>query len=350
MRSFRRPTRGQALLLVLGVSLGAAAAQGQAPVAPVAPPDDATRKVAAAAAKWVESDQSTTELLDATVVALLLEPPIGIRWLAENLPAALTSRQEPRSKGVVALATHVSLEFVRRQNGCGMVFAGQYDALRPLQPFVGDLLFLLLLDTPDWYPDTHRGQLVPALRDLQPVAPAKDRLDRVVAIVENVEVEPEPLRVALSCMLWQWGRKEFAQTLLEKLQRDSTEGDTEDRVRTMLELADLQYRLREYKSSAAAHRSLHALAASTHYRLKPVDYYSAACVHALLGNVDRGIEALQKCAEQQVSPQTDSSHRLERKLLENDPEIAVLRRDARWPAIFASMFPKEERPAEAGGR
>lgn len=350
MRSFLRPTRGQALLLVLGVSLGTAAAQGQPPVSPALPPDEAARKVAAAAAKWIESDQSATELLDATVVALLLEPPVGIRWLADNLPAALATRQEPRSKGVVALATHVSLEFVRRQNGCGMVFAGQYDPLRPLLPFVGDLLFQLLLDTPDWYPDTHRGQLVPALRDLQPTAPEKDRLDRVVAIVENVEVEPEPLRVALSCMLWQWGRKEFAQALLEKLQRDGTEGDTEDRVRTMLELADLQYRLREYRSSAATHRSLQALAESTHYRLKPIDFYSAACVHALLGNVERGVEALQKCAEQQVSPQTDSSHRLERKLLENDPEIAVLRRDARWPTIFASMFPKDERPAEAGGR
>lgn len=346
MMLLRRLMQGSAVPLAAVLFHGAAFAQ----VEPPAAADDRAKKVAEAAERWVASDQSSEAQLGATVKILLAEPALGIRWLGDNLPAALADRAELRSKGVTALATHVALEFVRRQSTCGMVFAGQYDPLKPMQPFVGDLFFQLLLETPDWYPDTHRIQLVPPLRDIQPTLPDEGRVEQVVAIVANESVEPEPLRTALACMLWQWGRRQYVQPTLDRLLRDSTEGDAEDRVGILLQLADLQYRLREYRASAGTHLSLQRLARTADYPLRPNDWYSAACVHALVGNVDRGIEALQMCEKLQNAPGTDSSHKLERKLLENDPEIGALRRDGRFAAIFAAMFPKSDEPPKRDGK
>jgi hypothetical protein len=340
MHPLRRLMLRSALPMAVALVHGATIAQAEQPAR-----DDRAKRVAAAAEKWVASEQSSQELLGATVKVLLEEPVLGIRWLGDNLPAALADRTELRSKGVTALATHVALEFVRREASCGMVFAGQYAPLQPMQPFVGDLFFQLLLDTPDWYPDTHRIQLVPPLRDLQPTLPDEGRVEQVVAIATDEAIEPEPLRTALACMLWQWGRKQYVQPTLDRLLRDSTEGDAEDRIVVLLQLAELQYRLREYRASAATHLSVQRLASTANRPLRPNDWYSAACVHALTGHVERGIEALQMCEKLQNAPGTDSSHKLERKLLEKDPEIAVLRNDPRFAAIFAAMFPKTDEPA-----
>lgn len=337
-----------ALPLALCFCVGAVVGQGEDSKAQDPAGKDSIGKAVATAEAWIATDQSSQELLGKAITALLVEPAPGIRWVAEKLPKALESRSEVRSKGLIAIATHLSLEFLKRGNASGMVYEGQFAGLKPLQPFVGDLFFELLLDTPSWYPDTYRIQLVPALRDLQPTAPNGERVEGVIAIVDNAAVEPDPLRLALACMLWQWGRKEYAQVWIDQLQRQNADGDTEDRVRTMLELADLQYRLREYRASAATHRSLESMAEKTHYPLKPTDYYSAACVWALTGNVDRGFEALEKCAALQTAPSIDSSHKLERKLFEKDPEIGVLRRDPRFAAIFAKLFPDES--VEKGGR
>jgi hypothetical protein len=307
-----------------------------------------SERVALAAEKWLATDHTSEELLDKTVAALMLDESVGIAWLGEHLPAALKAPAEPRSKGLQALATHVALAFLKRQTTAEYVFAGQYDPLKPLQPLVGDEFFGYLIDTPSWYPDTHRIHLVPALRDLQPTLPEAARVDSLIALAEN-EAEPENLRVAIGCMLWQWGKKQFVQPQLDKLMKASAEGDAEDRVHAFLELAELQYQLRDYKAAAATHKSLQSLAAQAHYALKPNDWYSAACVNALCGNVDRGIEALQKCADLQASPDVDSSHKMQRATFEKDPEIAVLRRDPRYAAIFAKAFGAKA-PGAATGR
>jgi len=294
-------------------------------------------RVSAVVEKWLASDQTSEELRDQTVTVILKDAAVGLAWLGKILPTALQAPAEPRSKGVLAVAMATALEFLRQQTTSEVVFAGQYEPLKPLQPYVGDVFFGLLLETPDWYPDTHRKQLVPALRDLQPTLPSAARVERIIALAENA-AEPEDLRAQLGCMLWQWGKKQFVQGRLDKLVQDSAEGDAEDRVRALLELAELQYQLRDYKASAATHRSLQSLAAAGHYTQKPTDWYWAACVNALIGNVDRGIEALQKCADLQASPTVDSSHKVKRETFEKDPEIAVLRADARYGPIFARAF------------
>src|SRR5688572_14519726 len=86
-----------------------------------------------AAERWIASDQTSRDALDATVKGLLAEPGVGIAWLGARLPAALAAPSEPRSKGVQSLCTHTILEYCRRQRATDITFDGQYAALLPLQ-------------------------------------------------------------------------------------------------------------------------------------------------------------------------------------------------------------------------
>jgi len=295
-------------------------------------------KVEAAVEAWLASDHTSEELLDTTVKVVLADQKRGIGHVAKLLAGSAGAPSAPRTKGIKALATHLSLAFLRRESSGSVIFAGQYLPLEPLQPFAGELFFSLLIDTPNWYPDTHRIQLIPVLRDLQPTLPNAAHLEGVIEIAENEAIEPENLRSALGCMLWQWGKTKYVQPRIDGLVRSSTEGEIEDRVRALIELADLYYALRDYKISAATHRSLQSLATNTRFELKPVDYYSAACVHALCGEIDRGIESLAKCVELQASDEVDSSHKVERETFENDPEIGALRAHPRFAAIMAKAL------------
>lgn len=303
-------------------------------------------QVAAAAEVWLSSDQVDERALQHAVQVFVELDGAAIRWLAAELPAMLASPATPRAKGVRALATHFVIGFLEKQRKTEMVWVGQYDALQRLQPFSADLLFRLLLETPDWYPLTFRVHLVAPLRDLQPKAPPRDTVAAVQKIAAD-DQEPEDLRRALAAMLWQWGDHERGTAVVQRLQRATTEGEAEDRVNATLELADYHVLLREYKAAAMTHRAAEALAKGCGVPLRPVAWYAAACVHALLGDVERGIESLDRCATMLASPDLDSSLRIKRALFDQDPELAALRRDARFAALVEKAFGK---PNPAGGR
>jgi hypothetical protein len=297
--------------------------------------------LAAAVDAWLASDLVDEKRLQATVQAVLADPALGLPWLGVRLRQALAAPTERASKGITALSTHVVLGFLQRTRESGITWRGQYAPLRELQPFAGDLLVQLLLQTPDWFPDTHRGHLVPALRDLFPTAPSMPVLLGVVAIVENTEIEPASLRLDLSCLLWQWGRKEPAQQQLAQLRAAAAEGDADDRLFALRQLAHLQYRLGDYVRAAATHASMRVLADSARIRLSPTDWYWAACCSALTGDREGGIAALRRCAALQASAEVDASLKLPRKLFEHDPEIALLRADPRFAELLAQAFPSK---------
>lgn len=278
--------------------------------------------------------------LDAVVAGLLDAAPAGIEWLGASLRDVAAAPTTARARAVRSLATHVVLEFLRRTHAAEMTFVGQYAPLQPLQPFAADLLFVLLLETPQWYPLDFRVRLWPALRDLQPKPPAPARLDGVFALAED-EAQSLALRRAAAALLWQWGHRAPAQTVLVELQLASGEGDAEDRVRTTLDLAHYLVMLQEYRRAATAFTSAEVLAPDAGVQLPPIVPYSAACVHALLGDAERGIAALQRCVDRLAAPELDASLRLERVLFERDPEIALLRRDPRFAALLARAFPNQ---------
>lgn len=302
---------------------------------------------------WLAGDQISQPELEKVVRALFVDRAAGLLWLSRQVPAAVANPNEPRSKGVVTLVTHEMLEFLKREHASEWRFAGQFEPLEVLQPFVGDQLFRLLLETPEWYPNTHRVELVPALRDLQPKPPSEARFAAVKAIAENADLEPIDLRRALAGLLWQWGDKACAQKWLDELQANCGDGDAEDRVVAMLELAEFQYSLRDYAGSARTHRALQSMAKSAGVPLKPVDHYAAACVHNLSGQRERAFEQLQRCFDLLGASNIDSSHKLSRELFERDPEIRELRADARFAAMLDKVLPKKDVAAKkeeaAGG-
>ena len=55
-----------------------------------------------------------------------------------------------------------------------------------------------------------------------------------------------------------------------------------------------------------------------------------------------------KCVELQASDEVDSSHKVEREVFENDPEIGALRPHPRFAAIWAKAL--KHSPKAASGR
>jgi hypothetical protein len=298
---------------------------------------DQIERIASAVAKWLASDQTSEALMAETVAEILKQPKTGMHWLGERLPAALAAPNESNSKGIRSLVPQVILEFLRQTHHSEMVYVGQYAALSELQPVAADFLFTLLIETPDWYPFTFRERLVPALRDIQLRLPTADRVDGIVALIKNPQ-ETTGLRNALAAMMAQWGRAEYADAVVKQLIQATAEGDGEDRVQATLNLADYYNLLRDYKNAARAHRTAQALAKGADVPLLPVAFYAAACVHALNGDLERGMDALMQCARLQASPDLDRSRRVERKLFDKDPEIALLRSDARFAEALKLAF------------
>lgn len=288
---------------------------------------------------FLASDQTDVALRDRAAAAVLADTERALPWLGERLRTLAVGDATARGKALRLLAADVVLGFVDQKHRSGVVYRGQYAQLAALQPFAAAQLFEWLLRTPDWLPDTKRVTFVPALADLQPAAPEASILLGVTELVENVDGEPEDLRLALSCLLWQWGRKQFVEQRVTQLQQDSTEGDAEVRVPALRQLSDLWYRVREYRRAASTHAVMAALASRTKAELLPTDWYWGACYNALSGRRDEAFADLSRCANLQASKDVDPVRKLPRALFETDPEIASLRDDPRFLPILQRAFP-----------
>jgi hypothetical protein len=355
--SFRPVGLAECLALVWLTAGGLAqqpppAGQGERASPAVSPPEArlaAATAAIAAAERWLGTDQTDVDGRDAIVRDLLLASAAPVdAWFQAVLQGSATQPQTPRAKGVRALATQFALGHVQQQLATEITFVGQYDRLHALQPFVTELFFDLLLETPEWFAYTRRLQLVAPLRDLVRQSPPLARRDAVARLVENERIEPEDLRRALAAALAQWGMPEPAARVVAELRQAASDGDGPERLATTLELADYYVQLRDYKSAASAHRTAQALAKSAGVPLLPIAWYAATCVHALLGDVERAFAALEQCTARLAAPELDPSHRLRRTMFDLDPELAVLRGDPRFARLVAAAFPTPEPPA--GGR
>ena len=297
---------------------------------------------------WLASDQSNQDQQRSVAQAMVVAHAESFPWLCAALQKE-TDAASTRHKGLRALLVDVVLGFVEAQRRSGVVYRGQYAPLSTLQPFAGELLFELLLRTPDWLADTRRVHLVPAIFDLQKTQPDPSLLLGVVDIVENVEIEPADLRNALASLLWQWGRKEFVEARAKLLRDQSGEGDAEDRVLAFRELGDLWYRVQEHKRAASAHAAMVALADSAKLELMPADWYWGACYNGLAGKIDAGFAALSRCADMHASDRVDPVRKLPLALWQLDPDLAALREDPRFAAILARAFPEPKSEQERKG-
>ena len=271
----------------------------------------------AAVKAWLASDYSDGALLDNSVKVLLEVGEPAFRPLADLLRDAVETGDQRSASGLTSVITRLCLGFMQREVESEVVYAGQYDRLRILMPYTGRFYMGLLLDTPDWFPDTQRWQVVASLRDLYPDSPGEIALGEMQTIAEDRDFESEAVRVALGYALAQWGRRELVNLQIERLEQDRREGDQEDQLFVLKTLADVHYQIRDYKTSARLHKEFLSRANESGFPIGPVDYYNAACNYCLTGDLESAYKALEACAELQESVSVDSSLKLERDLFDN---------------------------------
>ncbi len=299
---------------------------------------------------WLASDYSDPAPLDDSVKLLLEVGEPAFRALAGLLRNAVETGDQRSASGLTSVITRLCLSFMQREVESDMVYAGQYDRLRVLMPYTGRFYMGLLLDTPDWFPENQRWQVVAALRDLYPDSPGETALADMQIIAEDRDFETEALRVALTYGLAQWGRRDLVDRQIERLEKDGGEGDQEDQLFALKTLADVHYQIRDYKASARHYKEFLSRADESGFPIAPADYYNAACNFSLTGDLESAYQALESCAELQISDRVDSSLKLERNLFDNDPEIRAVRGTRRFEEIVQKAFgKKEDSKGERGG-
>ena len=308
-----------------------------------------SERAMAAVKTWLASDYSDRALLEDSVKVLLEVGEPAFRSLAGLLRNTVETGDQRNASGLESVITHLCLDFMQREVESEMVYAGQYDRLRILMPYTGRFYMGLLLDTPEWFPENLRWQVVASLRDLYPDSPGEIALADMQTIAEDRDFETEAVRLALSYALAQWGRRELVDRQIEQLEQDRREGDAEDQLFVLKTLADVHYQIRDYKTSARLHKEFLSRAKESGFPIGPADYYNAACNFCLTGDLESAFKALEACAELQKSDSVDSSLKLERNLFDNDPEIRAVRGTRRFEEIVQKAFGKKEDAKGARG-
>ena len=331
----------RACALVLAAA-SAAMAQGQ----------DDGKLVAAreALGKWLASDLADTTVLDRAVTAILAAGAPALDEVGDRARRAKLADDLPAGRALDAVITHVVIGFLKRETESGMIFAGQYDALRGLQPYAGKLLLRLLVDTPDWFSQQERHLLVFPLRDVFVQSPGEDVCKQLHEIAVDEDYEPEPLRQNLAFALAQWGDRGLIDARIARVTKDADADGIRDDRRAALryELADIYYTLREYERAAQIHVEMLRRAEASGTRLTPLNYYNAACCLARAGEGQAALDELQRAAILMRSGRVDPSQMLERKLFERDPDLASVRGSAPFAKIVETAF--GSKPADPGGR
>lgn len=304
-----------------------------------------------ALAAWLASDHTDATLLGKTVSAISRAGAAAIEHLGARAKAANDAADKQAGRGLDAVITHFTVAYLKRETESGMLYEGQYDGLRPLQPFVGKLLLNLLLETPDWFSSKERHLLVFPLRDVFPTTPGDDVCKRLREIATDEDFEPDALRQNLAFALAQWGNRTLIEARIAQVSKDALADDISDERRAALryELADIHYNLREYDRAAKIHVDMLRQAEATGTDLLPTHYYNAACCLARAGAADAALNELER-AGKLMQKGVDPSHRVARKLFELDPDLASVRGHARFRAIVRATFPDAPKMESGAGK
>ncbi|MBK8980542.1 MAG: hypothetical protein IPM29_31960 [Planctomycetes bacterium] len=327
-------------------TLAALAATATAQDAPPEPAQDPLRAAREATAAWLASDLADQTLLDRAVGAVVAAGEPGLRLVAGALAELRPESPRERRAAIDTLVSNAILKILDERSSSGMVFAGQYDDLRVLQPASGRFLTMLVLDTPDWFPDDLRALVVPALRDVYPGSPGDGALARFAEIVEDEDFEAQALREALTYALAQWGRRSYVQARIDELTSHAGEGRNGDELHFVRLLAFLHYQLRDYATAAATWERFLNGCRAIEQRASPADEYNAACSLALAGRTDDALAAIERCAAGIAAGQDDSPQPLSRTMFDTDPDLRAIRPHERFAAAVRTAF--GERKVDAG--
>lgn len=314
------------------------------PAAPRPTPAQAMQRVE----RWLAAETRDDQALDAAVDALCEAGQAGMKAFAARVRSAPADDDRLRA-GLDLALTRIGIRFFEREGQRGVIYAGQFAPLLPLQPWIGQLYVRLLLEPPDWFPGTDRARLVPALRDLFADPPPAEDVGRIEALADDEAREPQILRMQLAFALAQWGSNRRAQALITDLAQQCADPDPDARLYPLRFLADVHYQMRSYAKAAETYATYFELAAERDHPLQPIEWYNAACCAALAGESQRGLRWLRTAAQRHADEGTDPSQRLQRVLFDEDPEIGALRRTAEFADIVAIAFPRDAE-GDRGGK
>lgn len=314
--------------------LATAALVGQDPVAPVPPKEPA---YAVVMKRWIRSAHDDRKLLDECAAALLDAGEPGLRALHLEL-TTLKAEDRDRRIAIETLLSTTVLASLEREANRGMRFAGQFDHLRTLQPYAGNFLLNLMLQTPSWFPSDQRVLVVPPLRDVFQKPPEASTLHRLEEMAKDEDFESEELREALSLALAQWGRRDLVKKRLDTYTENAGDGKTADELHFVRALAKLEYELREYPEAAAWWERFITGTVALGDRVAAIDEYDAACSYSLAARGDDALAALERCAALVADGKVDSSAVITREMFENDPDLRAVRGHERFAAAMTKAF------------
>ena len=300
--------------------------------------EDPLAQAKVALSDWVVAKDKSETQLEKTVSRVIAAKRPGLRLLATMLEESGAGTDKKRIQALDSMLCHVALRWFDKVEKSGMLYAGQFNDLLVLQPRVGEFYLGLLLDTPSWFPINQRGKAVPALRDLFPKGPDKESLERIEAMANNKEEEPEALRFALAYALAQWGNRKLIKSEINALETKVKSDDEEVVVMALRDLAQIYYGIRDYGIAAVMYKDFLRRAEKAGSYLVPVYYYNAACCMSLSGDRRSALDYLKRSLQLNKSDRIDSSMRLERSLFEKDPEIALVRRSKGFAELLDQAF------------
>jgi len=289
--------------------------------------------------KWLDKEQRSEDLRTDVVEAIAEVGAKAMQHLAVEAVKAREGTDGAKARALDSVICHVGLHWLERVKKSKMVYAGQYSALMQLQPRVGEFYLMLVIDTPQWFPDNRRIEVVPAIRDLYPKSPGEGIQDAIKKIAKNEDIEPLSLRTTLKYALAQWGDRSLVKDHIHKLTAEARSQDAETSMLALKALADVHYQMREYMTAARMHNEFLTKAEAEDYYRVPTDYYNAACCMSLSGNVISALDLLDRCLKLNTSERVDESVKLGRDLFDNDPEIQALRKTKRFRELVSAAFP-----------
>lgn len=307
-------------------------------------PVERARQAERAVEDWLNSDLQDQTLLDTAVAKMVDNGRAAISSLSIRLRKAAASPNLPHRTriGLDSLTSNFLLAVLEQRANSGMVFAGQYDDLRELQPTAGTFLTNLVVDTPDWFPDNMRVLVVPALRDIYPNGPGQAVIQRLVDIAEDEDFEAQPLREAVGYALAGWGDRRFVQDRIDELERNAGERKDSEELHFVRELAFVHYNLRDYASGASNWQTYRSGMRALEAPLTAHDHYNAACCLALSGQRDAALAAIEDCAERIASGPLDTTAELNERMFDTDPDLRAIRPTDRFRAAQHKAFPPQD--------
>lgn len=296
-------------------------------------------RVQALLQKWLDKKQRNEELRTRVVAAIARIGARAIRHLGSEAARAREGSDRDKAQALDSLICHIGLHWLEHVKKSRMFHVGQYSVLEQLQPRVGEFYLTLLIDTPQWFPEDQRIEVVAAIRDLYPKSPGKVIQERIRQIATNEDIEPLGLRTSLKYALAQWGDRSLAKDHIRKLTLEAQSKDAETSMLALKALAHAHYQIRDYLTAATIHSEFLAKAEAEDYYRAPADYYNAACCMSLSGNVVSALDLLERCLKLNNSERVDESVKLRRELFDKDPEIRAVRKTRRFRDLVSTAFP-----------